>query len=105
LVGVAGLGLAVKGQSDQKKANAAALAQNQSSQDTQNQVGWSNYLMTRGIAPTGPVTPGQLPGPGQFKAVNSRLPLWMTLPGNVAKPSGATAAPPAKRRIIGYARA
>lgn len=78
--------MTAKGQSDQKKANAAALAQNQQQQDTTNRVGWSNYLMQRGIAPTGNVTPGQLPGPGQYRAVNTRLPLWMNLPANVGRP-------------------
>lgn len=78
--------MTAKGQSDQKKANAAALAANQQNQDTTNKIGWSNYLMQRGIAPTGNVTPGQLPAAGQYRSVNTRLPLWMTLPANVGRP-------------------
>lgn len=85
VIGGAGLALTAKGQMDQKKANKKANRLNTQNQDETNRISWSNYLMTRGIAPTGNVTPGQLPQPGQFKAVNSKLPLWMTLPANVGR--------------------
>lgn len=71
-----GVGANLVGQNAQKKANNAAIAANQNAQTTQNNAAWTNYLMSRGIAPTSPVAAGVLPGAGQYRAVNARLPLW-----------------------------
>ncbi len=76
---VLGAGVSLIGMNKQGQANSAANQANQSAQNQQNQSAWSSYLMTRGIAPTGPVTPGVIPAAGNFQAVNTRLPLWATV--------------------------
>lgn len=78
-VGALGLIANVAGQNQQKKANARAQDANARLQDQQNVANWSNYLFSRGIAPTSPVAPGVLPQEGQYKATNVRLPLWATI--------------------------
>lgn len=82
---VVGAGIGLIGANQQKKANEGAQNQNLAAQASQNDSQWGNYLMTRGIAPTSPTTPGVLPQEGQYKVVNSRLPLWMTV--NTPPPS------------------
>lgn len=76
---VAGTALSLIGQNQQKKANQGAQAQNQRNLDTQNQHQWVNYLLSRGMNPTGAVTPGYIPRAGQYEPVNTRLPLWATM--------------------------
>lgn len=76
--GIAAVGLVtnVVGANKQASAISDANAANQSAQAQQNSGAWGNYLLTRGIAPTTPPTPGVIPSAGQYTAVNSRLPLW-----------------------------
>lgn len=64
------------GSSQQASAISDAADKNAAAQRDQNNAAWANYLMTRGIAPTGQVTAGVLPAAGSYNAVNSRLPLW-----------------------------
>lgn len=66
----------VAGENAQAGAISDAADKNAAAQRDQNNAAWSNYLMTRGIAPTGQVTAGVLPTAGSYNAVNSRLPLW-----------------------------
>ena len=103
-VGVGGLAMAYKGQKDQKKANAAANATNEANQTEMNRIGWSNYLMQRGMAPPTNIQPGVIPQAGQFKAVNTRMPLWMTLNRGQMAGLGKTTPPAGERRIVGYRR-
>lgn len=77
---VIGAGATAYGANKQAKASKAAAndtnAMNAANTLATNKTNWSNYLMTRGIAPTGDVTPGVLPAAGQFRSVNAKLPLW-----------------------------
>lgn len=101
---VVGGAVSMAGQKKQEKANQKALEANQAQQAEQNRIEWSNYLMQRGIAPTQSVEPGVLPTSG-YRAVNTRMPLWMTMSRERAQPSGSGAAkPPSNRRVIGYRR-
>ena len=63
---VAGVGLAAKGASDQKKANKKALAQEQANFEAQQAENWRRYMLSRGVNETG-------------RAVNTKLPLWATV--------------------------
>lgn len=92
---VLGAGTALYGANKQSKDNAHALDVNQQQQDKQNNVQWINYLMSRGVQPTGPVATGVVPGPGQSRAINAKLPLWATIA--VPKQSAAGAAPAGPR--------
>lgn len=62
---IAGVGLAAKGASDQKKAQKKALEQDQTNYEAQQAENWNRYLLSRGIDGS--------------KAVNTKLPLWMTV--------------------------
>lgn len=64
---VAGVGLAAKGASDQKKANKKALAQEQQNFEAQQAENWRRYMLSRGV--------DQSTG----RAVNTKLPLWATV--------------------------
>ncbi len=90
------LGTAAYGASEQRKANNKAMDQNATLQGQQDSSAWSSYLMSRGMAPTGKVTPGVIPAAGQFKIVNTRLPLYATAPLGLG--------PTSSRKIIGYRR-
>ena len=74
---VVGAGTSLYGANQQQKANKAAQDQNIAQQDKQNAAAWTNWLMTRGVAPTSPVTAGQMPS--SYTAVNTRLPLWASI--------------------------
>lgn len=76
-----GAGASIYGANKQSQAAKDASKQNAESQADQNAAAWSNYLMTRGINPSGAAT-GQIPTNPQ--AINARLPLWAT--ANFAKP-------------------
>lgn len=76
---VVGAGAALYGANKQSKDNKAAQDQNAQLQREQNNSSWVNWLMTRGMQPTGPVQAGQVPQAGQYSAVNTRLPLWATM--------------------------
>lgn len=93
-IAVAGVGASVYGTQQQKKANARAQDANAAAQQQSNEIAWSNYLLSRGIAPTVPVAPGQIPEAGQYRAVNSRLPLYANVDPNVfAQPGTAQRQP------------
>jgi TctA family transporter len=79
-VGVIGAGVSLYGANKQSKDNKAAQDQNAALQAQQNQSQWANYLMQRGIMPTVGTNPGVMPGPGQSRIVNTKLPLWATVP-------------------------
>lgn len=87
-VGLGGAGLATNliGQNQQRVANDRATRENQAALTGQNNSAWTNWLMSRGIAPTTPVAAGVMPQAGQYKAVNTKLPLWATTrtPGKIA---------------------
>ena len=74
-VGIGGAGLIANlyGANKQSKDNKAANAENKALQDEQNRMAWANYLMTRGLNPSG-AAPGVIPQNAQ--RVNTRLPLW-----------------------------
>lgn len=75
-VAAAGIGTSLVGASNQRSANARAQDQNARLQEQQNAAAWTNYLMSRGVAPTTQLAPGQLPAEGQYRPINSRLPYW-----------------------------
>lgn len=76
---VLGAGVGLYGANRQSQDNARAQEQNAQLQREQNNAAWVNWLMTRGIQPTGKVETGQVPQAGQYTAVNTRLPLWATI--------------------------
>lgn len=73
---LAGTAATLYGQNKQAKANQAAQNANIAAQDKQNNQAWSNWLMTRGIAPNTTLEAGTMPTAANSTAVNSRLPLW-----------------------------
>ncbi len=72
------------GNNQQNVANNAAQDANLAAIDKINNSAWTNYLMTRGISPNKPVAAGVLPPKGQYTAVNTRLPLYATMPPRAA---------------------
>lgn len=60
-----GLGLTAKGQSDAKKANKAALAEQSANWNAQQQENWRRYMLSRGIDTA-----------NGGRAVNTQLPMW-----------------------------
>lgn len=90
-----GAGVSAYGANRQSQDNRAAQDQNARLQQQQNDASWTNWLMTRGVAPASGTsfTAGTLPGPGQTRAVNTRLPLW----ANINLPTAAPTAPGAPR--------
>lgn len=95
---VLGAGTSIYGANQQKKANQSAQNQNAALQREQNDAAWSNWLMTRGVAPTTPVSAGVMPTAGNSTAVNTRLPYWATVnvqsqPGSLRVVRRGTAAP------------
>lgn len=89
--GLIGAGTALYGANKQSQDNRAAQDQNARLQQDQNNAQWTNWLMTRGVAPTSPVTAGVMPTAGNYTATNTRLPLWanINLPTPRAAPTGA----------------
>lgn len=73
---VLGAGTTLYGINAQKKANQATAETNAETQDKQNRAAWSNWLMTKGIAPTTSVEAGVMPTAGKYTAVNTKLPFW-----------------------------
>ena len=90
-IAAGGLILGAVGANKQAKADAAAQAQNKAQFEAQQLQNWNNYLMQRGIDPTGNTTVG---GYGSGKAINSRLPLW----ASVQQTTGASA--PGELRVV-----
>lgn len=90
-----GAGVALYGSNRQAQSNRSAQDQNVGQQQQQNNAAWSNWLMTRGIAPTSQVNAGVMPTAGNFQAVNTRLPLWANVdmptqnPAVAARPNNA----------------
>lgn len=99
---VVGAGVSMYGANKQRQATKDAQKANQTEQDKQNNAAWVNYLMQRGIAPTSSVETGVIPQAGNYQAVNTRMPLWMTVSRARTTPAGGTADPNAGRKIIGY---
>lgn len=89
-VAAIGAGASLYGANKQNIANNKAIDANVKAQDTQNAAQWTNWLMSRGIAPTSPVAAGVMPTAGNYTAVNQRLPLW----ANVSPTRTATANQP-----------
>jgi hypothetical protein len=89
-----GAGATAYGANKQSKDNAAAQDENRKATDENNRLAWVNYLMSRGINPTGVTAAGQLPSSGS--PINSRLPLWAI----VTRP---TTSPVAGFRVSGSA--
>lgn len=77
---VIGAGATAYGSNKQAKAGKQAAnetnAANAAMAAETNRLNWSNYLMSRGIQATGEVTPGVVPGRGEYQSVNAKLPLW-----------------------------
>lgn len=90
---VIGAGAAVYGSSQQRVASNRANDANQRMQGEQNSAQWNNWLISRGMAPTTPVAPGEMPAAGNYSAVNTRLPLWANVTMPVRPPSGGAAVP------------
>lgn len=65
VVGAGGLALTAKGQSDAKKANKAALAEQAANWKAQQQENWRRYMLSRGIDTA-----------NGGRAVNTQLPMW-----------------------------
>lgn len=94
-----GIGASLYGANKQSKDNASAQAQNAALQKEQNNAQWANWLMSRGIAPTTPVDAGVMPTEGNFRAVNTRLPIWATMTRPTATTNqGAPGSPAAPKR-------
>ena len=72
-----GTGAALYGANKQSKDNKAAQNQNAAMQAEQNLSNWQNYILQRGLDPSGVSEVGQMPT--NARAVNSRLPLYATL--------------------------
>ena len=72
--GVLGAGVSYLGASQASKAQDRATQANKESKAESDRIGWTNYLLSRGIQPIGYVEPGQMPA--EYKAVNARLPAW-----------------------------
>ena len=68
VTGLVGAGLTMKGQKDAKKANKAALAQEQANWEAQQKENLRRYMLSRGVDTAA--------GGG---AVNTQLPLWATV--------------------------
>ena len=68
VVGAGGLALTAKGQSDAKKANKAALAEQSANWKEQQKENWRRYMLSRGIDTA-----------NGGRAVNTQLPLWATV--------------------------
>lgn len=77
---VLGAGASIYGANKQAGAIQDANQQNTALQQQQNNSAWVNWLMSRGVAPTSPVPAGVMPAPGGYTAVNTRLPIWATMP-------------------------
>lgn len=76
--GIAAGGLVMNaiGANKQSQDNAAAQRQNKEQFEAQQLQNWNQYLMQRGIDPTGNTKVG---GYGSGQAINSRLPLWASV--------------------------
>ena len=73
VIGAGGLAMTAKGQSDAKKANKAALAEQSANWKEQQKENWRRYMLSRGIDTA-----------NGGRAVNTRLPLWATVkPGTL----------------------
>ena len=64
-VALGGLALTAKGQSDAKKANKAALAEQSANWKAQQQENWRRYMLSRGVDTA-----------NGGRAVNTQLPMW-----------------------------
>ena len=62
---VGGVALSAKGMADQKKQQKKALEQDQANYEAQQAENWRRYKLSRGL--------------NGSKAVNTKLPLWMTV--------------------------
>lgn len=76
---VIGGGVAMYGANKQSKDNAAARDMNLAAQQESERQNWLRYLMTRGINPGPDTRTGEIPGATPGGAVNTKLPLWMTV--------------------------
>lgn len=76
---IAGAGASIYGANKQSKDNAKAADENARLQQQQNDQAWANWLMTRGVAPTSAVAAGVMPTAGNYRAVNTRLPIWASV--------------------------
>lgn len=90
-VAVAGIGASLYGANKQAQSDAEAQKLNKAQFEAQQLQNWNQYLMQRGIDPTGNTTVG---GYGSGKAINSRLPLW----ASVQQTTGASA--PGELRVV-----
>ena len=75
-IGLGGLGMTAKGQSDAKKANKKKLAQDDDNFDAQQLENTRRYMLSRGVDTA-----------NGNRAVNTFLPRWATVPKNRAKTS------------------
>jgi len=62
-------------------------AQNKAAAEEADRQNWVQYLMQRGIMPTGRVEVGEIPT--SYKSVNTRMPLWATMNRPIAGRPGA----------------
>ena len=69
--------MTAKGQSDQKKANKSALAQEQANWEAQQKENLRRYMLSRGVDTA-----------NGGRAVNTRLPLWATVNRKTGKLTG-----------------
>jgi hypothetical protein len=84
-----GAGASIYGASQQRTANNRAQDTNARLQQQQNDQAWANWLMTRGVAPTSPVAAGVMPTAGNYRAVNTRLPIWASVSPRTSAVQGA----------------
>ena len=75
-----GAGASIYGANKQSQANSSANDANVAAQNKQNDSAWQNWLMSKGLASNTPLTAGTMPTASQGYAVNTRLPLWATMP-------------------------
>jgi hypothetical protein len=95
---IVGAGVSLYGANKQAQNQKDANAANTANIDKSNNLQWNEYLMQRGIQPTGQTTTGQVPT--SFTPVNSRLPLWANVnpAPTMAQAPGAASPPLVVRR-------
>ena len=97
VIGLGGLAMTAKGQSDMKKANKKKLAQDAENFDEQQAENLRRYTLSRGVDTA-----------NGNRAVNTFLPLWATvrknetsLPGSAGRTPGSTSLPGSAGRTPG----
>lgn len=86
--GVLSAGASVYGANKQASATEAAQQANQASTASSNLSAWQNYLLSRGVNPSGVTATGQMPASTNTStgAYNTKLPLWANVGSTFGQP-------------------